>query len=81
MPIEKNADRGPVYLLTLAEVYSHFGDADQAVPLIEKLLAPPVGGDIITPALLCLEPIWDPIRNDPRFQKLIASPAPKDAKQ
>jgi len=81
MPIEKNADRGPVYLLTLAEVYSHFGDADQAVPLIEKLLAPPVGGDIITPALLRLEPIWDPIRNDPRFQKLVASPAPKDAKQ
>ena len=81
MPIEKNADRGPVYLLTLAEVYAHFGDADQAIPLIEKLLAPPISGDTITPALLRLEPIWDPIRNDPRFQKLVASPAQSDAKQ
>jgi tetratricopeptide (TPR) repeat protein len=74
MPVEKNADRGPVYLVTLAEVCAHFGDADEAVPLLEKLLAPPFRGDTITPALLRLEPIWDPIRNDPRFQKLVASP-------
>jgi hypothetical protein len=71
MPIEKNADLGPRYLLTLAEVYAHFGNANQAVPLLAKLLAPPVGGDTITPALLRLEPIWDPLRNDSRFQKLV----------
>jgi TolB-like protein/Tfp pilus assembly protein PilF len=81
VPIEKNADRGGGYLLTLAQVYAHFGDADQAVPLIGKLLDPSVSGDIITLALLRLDPIWDPIRSDPRFQKLVASPAQSDAKQ
>jgi TolB-like protein/class 3 adenylate cyclase/Flp pilus assembly protein TadD len=78
MPIEKNAYRGAGYLLTLAHVYAHFGDADRAVPLIAKLLDLPLSGDTITPALLSLDPIWDPIRNDPRFQKL-ASTAPKTA--
>ena len=31
----------------------------------------------LTPALLRLDPMFDPLRNDPRFQKLVASPAPK----
>jgi hypothetical protein len=30
------------------------------------------------PALLRLDPMFDPLRNDPRFQKLVASPAPKE---
>ena len=58
-------------MLTLAEVYAHFGDAEQAVPLLGKLLGRPDSGDTITPALLRLYPIWDPIRNDPRFQALL----------
>jgi len=32
----------------------------------------------LTPALLRLDPMFDPLRNDPRFQKLVASPAPKE---
>ena len=31
----------------------------------------------LTPAPLRLDPMFDPLRNDPRFQKLVASPAPK----
>jgi hypothetical protein len=31
----------------------------------------------LTPALLRLDPMFDPLRNDPRFQKLVASPAPQ----
>jgi hypothetical protein len=32
----------------------------------------------LTPALLRLDPMFDPLRNDPRFQKLVASPTPKN---
>jgi hypothetical protein len=35
----------------------------------------------LTPALLQLDPMFDPLRNDPRFQKLAAAPTPNDAKQ
>jgi hypothetical protein len=35
------------------------------------------GNSPLTPALLQLDPMFDPLRNDPRFQKLVASPAPK----
>lgn len=70
VPIEKDVHAGQNYLLTLTGVYAHFGDADKAMPLLEKLFAMPTTGHIATPALLRLEPIWDPIRNDPRFRKL-----------
>jgi hypothetical protein len=50
---------------------------------LQKLLSVsyqgPLGGRVpLTPALLRLDPMFDPLRNDPRFQKL-ASPAPKAA--
>jgi len=35
------------------------------------------GNLTLSPALLRLDPMFDPLRNDPRFQKLVASPAPK----
>jgi serine/threonine-protein kinase len=68
-------------LLTLAQVYAHFGDADQAVPLIGKLLDMPATGETISSAVLRLDPIWDPIRGDPRFQALLKEhPAEGDEK-
>lgn len=69
MPLEKDAISGSDYVFTLAQVYARFGDAEQAIPLLEKLRNIQVIP--IAPAVLQRGPIWDPIRNDPRFQKLL----------
>ena len=75
-PTSKNALDGPLEEENMADIYALLGDADHAIPILKRLLQIPYGF-AITPALLRLDPIWDPLRNDPRFQKLVASPAPK----
>ena len=63
-----------------ARVYAALGRADEAVPLLAKeLVAPPSGRWPLTPALLRLDPLWDKIRGDPRFQKLCEEPPAQTA--
>ena len=82
-PIEKDPLTGPVPIEILARVAAGTGDSDRAIAALQKLLSIPdagalaVGAQLLTPALLRLDPMFDPLRNDPRFQKLAASPAPK----
>jgi tetratricopeptide (TPR) repeat protein len=67
-PESQDALHGPHVTLAVAQMYAMLGDAESALPLLEHLLSTPSG---LTPSLLKLDPIWDPLRNDPRFQKLI----------
>src|SRR5438034_2565300 len=74
-PTSKDPVDGPVREETMADIYALLGDADHAVPILKRLLQMPYGG-AITPALLRLDPIWDQIRNDPRFQELATEKQP-----
>jgi TolB-like protein/cytochrome c-type biogenesis protein CcmH/NrfG len=53
----------------VARAYTALGDFDRAVPLLQHALVAP-SNESLTPAYLRLDPFWDPVRNDPRFQKL-----------
>jgi serine/threonine-protein kinase len=69
LPVSADAFDGPVYLEQLAEIQARVGNIDEALSIIRQLLDMPAGF-VMSPALLKLDPSWDPIRNDPRFQKL-----------
>jgi TolB-like protein/class 3 adenylate cyclase/Tfp pilus assembly protein PilF len=73
-PVEKDAVAGVVLLTDLARVYAVTGEKDlalQQLEIVSKLPAGPSYGQ------LRLDPEWDPLRGDPRFEKIVASLAPK----
>jgi TolB-like protein/Tfp pilus assembly protein PilF len=70
-PTSRDPFGGPEEEDRLARIYALLGDADHAIPILERLLQIPYGSAMfLTPATLRLDPMFDPLRNDPRFQKL-----------
>jgi len=81
-PIKKDALTGLNPVETFARVTACAGEPDRAIAALEKLLSTPYQGPLatgvpLTAALLRLDPMFDPLRNDPRFEKIVSSLAPK----
>jgi hypothetical protein len=76
-PASRNRYTGPAHEEQLARIEAYFGDKDNAIAGLQHLLNISYGPPPATPALLRLDPDWDNLRGDPRFEKLVASPAPK----
>ena len=75
-PIEKDSFVGTYFLVGLAQIEAHTGQSEEAVKLLRQLLTIPAG-EYISVARLKIDPVWDPIRNDPGFQKLLSEPEPE----
>jgi tetratricopeptide (TPR) repeat protein len=75
----KSAVMGPSMEENLASIQAMFGEKSRAISTLTQLLQMPYTGWVekpITPALLRLDPIWDPLRGDPAFQKLCEEKQP-----
>ncbi len=78
LPISKDAYDGPILATNLAAIYAQVGKRDLALEQLATLIEVPNGP---TPGTLRAEPEWDALRDDPRFEKIVASLAPNNSKQ
>jgi TolB-like protein/Tfp pilus assembly protein PilF len=78
-PESKDAVDGALMNCYLALIYARVGEKERAIPLLERLLKTPGAVDSVDYSItindLKYRWEWDPIRNDPRFQKLLQQPA------
>jgi TolB-like protein len=71
IPIEKDAVSGPTFQIGLAQIEARAGAPEEAVRRLRRLLSIPAG-DVVSIALLKIDPVWDPIRDRPDFQQLLS---------
>jgi len=75
MPLSKDSTDGPQLVFQLAVIYAWTGERDLAIEQLETVAKIPNGP---TYGMLRLDPVWDSLRGDPRFEKIVASLAPKE---
>ncbi len=68
LPISLDAFDGPGIATDLAAIYAQVGEKDRAIELLTSLRGVPMAA---TPATMRIEREWDPLRGDPRFEKLL----------
>jgi serine/threonine-protein kinase len=69
--VTRNLGERQSWLGQFAQIYAQAGDHDRAIAIITEVLESRPGFTAITPFMLRLDPVWDPLRNDPRFQALL----------
>jgi hypothetical protein len=78
MPMEKDVNNGSRVLQYFAITAAWSGDKELALQQLEAGLRAPVASIMLSYGGLKLLPFWDPLRGDPRFEKIVASLAPKE---
>ena len=78
MPVEKDVINGSLVLQYFAITAAWAGDKELALQQLEAGLRAPVAALMLSYGALKLHPFWDPLRGEPRFEKIVASLAPKD---
>jgi serine/threonine-protein kinase len=74
VPVSKNAIEGALLIRYLAVIYAWTGEKDRALERLDEAAKLP---SYLSYGELLLHPRWDPLRGDPRFDKIVASLAPK----
>ncbi len=81
MPLEKDVTNGSRVLQYFAITAAWAGDKELALQQLEAGLRAPAASLMLSYGALKLHPFWDPLRGDPRFEKIVASLAPKEPPQ
>ena len=79
MPVEKDVFNGSRVLQYFAITVAWAGEKEIALKQLETGLHAPNASSVLSYGALKLLPFWDPLRGDPRFERIVASLAPKDA--
>ena len=77
MPLQKDVQNGSLVLQYFAITAAWAGEKELALQQLEAGLRAPFASEMLSYGALKLFPVWDPLRGDPRFEKIVQSLAPK----